>query len=87
MKIKCTNFFYNELLCMWYIFCTCAFCMQLPLDPRHLLLDFCCLIICSSLSELDNACHTNEMVVYHEASRSLCRFDHTPQSQSDPMLD
>ena len=32
-----------------------------------------------SLSELDDAYHT-EMVVYHEASRLLCRFDHTPQS-------
>ena len=32
-------------------------------------------------------CDSNEMVVYHKASRSLCRFDHTPQSQSYPMFD
>ena len=32
-------------------------------------------------------CDSNEMVVYHKASRSLCRFDHTPQSRSYPMFD
>ena len=41
------------------------------------ILDAYCLIICSSVSELNDACHTNEMIVYH----------HTPPSRSDPIFD
>ena len=62
---------------VYSIISVCTFCMQLPLgprlalDPRRLLLDLCCSIICSSLA-----------VAHHEASRLLCRFDHIPWSRS-----
>ena len=40
-KIKCTNFFFflqRNIMYMVFL-CTCAFCMQLPFNPRHLMLD------------------------------------------------
>ena len=50
-KIDARKIFCNELLCVATVyFCVCAFCMQLPLalNPRCLLHDLCCSIICSS---------------------------------------
>ena len=69
---------------MYTVFlCVCTFCMQLPFDPRRLLLDH----LQFSLSELDDACHTNEMVVYHKASRSIICVDLTTPLGHDPIVD
>ena len=57
-EIKCTKFFY-----VYGILCMCAFCLSI--------LDAYCSIICSFLSELDDACHTNEMLVHHKGSQSI----------------
>ena len=67
---------YSVCFCIWHCACSC-----------FSIFDTYCSIICSSLSEVDDACHTNKMVVYHKASRSLCRFEHTPQSWSDLMFE
>ena len=70
-KIKCMKFFTTIYVHIYVMFFHVHILYQLPLDPRYLLLDLCCSIIYSSLSELDNAYHANETVVYHEASQLL----------------
>ena len=44
-----------------------------------------CFIICSSLSELDDTYHTNEMVVYHKATQSIVCVDLTTPLSHDPI--
>ena len=63
----------------------CAFCMYICSYICTLDAYTARSIIYSSLSELNDAYHTNEMVVYHELRLGQC--DHTPQPRFDLMFD
>ena len=69
-KLYAQIFFFNELFGMFlhmHILYAAA-SQSLTLTARSLLFNH--LYICSSLSEFDNACHTNKMVVYHKVALS-----------------
>ena len=56
MNFLATNYYvYGMFLCVLILHTAAC-------HPRCLLLNLYCSIICSSLSELDDACHTNEFI-------------------------
>ena len=69
--------FLQQVITHMVFLCTCTFCMQLPFDPHSI-------SVVLSFWTVDDACHTNEMVIYHKASRSIICVDLiTPLSRSE----
>ena len=86
-KIKRTKNVLQRIIMYTVFLCVCAFCMQLPFVRSSTLTARSSISVVLSSWTVDNVCHTNEMVVYHIASRlirhHLCRFDHTSRSRSN----